>query len=399
MNSKEALILYPKLEIDKSNTKWFKRVSSITGLHYKTLDRYFYTHREFIEVKRTFDKNDKVISRVEKLQQKELLDPSKYGLDIVGMTTNVAHGTQWVKTSKESQNKALFELNKETIKQSVKELDLKPLNVPKIEAIGDKVLKVTYTDVHCAMKVEKDLYNCGLWGESELFESLKSILSVVEMKFNNHSKIIVQDLGDFMDGWDGETTRKGHKLPQNMSNVEAFKVGTRFKIDLAIALSKYGVDLEFHNCINDNHGGKYSHIVNYHVQQVLTYLLPNVKYNIQESFISHYFVNNFCFVISHGKDEEFQKFGFNAILDNKTKDHILAYIDTRNLHQYDVVVEIGDKHQWIRNASNPKFEYNVYFALSPPSSWVQSNFANGRRGFAIEEIEGEFKTTLPVKLK
>jgi hypothetical protein len=62
-------------------------------------------------------------------------------------------------------------------------------------------------------------------------------------------------------------------------------------------------------------------------------------------------------------------------------------------------VEIGDKHQWIRNASNPKFEYNVYFALSPPSSWVQSNFANGRRGFAIEEIEGEFKTTLPVKLK
>jgi hypothetical protein len=200
MNSKEALILYPKLEIDKSNTKWFKRVSSITGLHYKTLDRYFYTHREFIEVKRTFDKNDKVISRVEKLQQKELLDPSKYGLDIVGMTTNVAHGTQWVKTSKESQNKALFELNKETIKQSVKELDLKPLNVAKIGEIGDKILIVTYTDVHVGMNIQNDLYDSGFWGEDELIETLRAMVSHIGFRFNNHSKIVVQDLGDFVDG-------------------------------------------------------------------------------------------------------------------------------------------------------------------------------------------------------
>jgi hypothetical protein len=27
---------------------------------------------------------------------------------------------------------------------------------------------------------------------------------------------VLDELGDFADGWDGETTRKGHKLPQNM---------------------------------------------------------------------------------------------------------------------------------------------------------------------------------------
>jgi hypothetical protein len=398
MNSKEALILYPKLEIDKSNTKWFKRVSSITGLHYKTLDRYFYTHREFIEVKRTFDKNDKVISRVEKLQQKELLDPSKYGLDIVGMTTNVAHGTQWVKTSKESQNKALFELNKETIKQSVKELDLKPLNVPKIKPSWDKVLKVTYTDAHVGLDIKENLYGLRLWNEDALFDALKSIVSHVKYKFNGHSKIVVADYGDFMDGWDGQTTRKGHLLSQNMDNTKAFEVGTKFKIELAKELSQFGVPIEFYSITNDNHSGSFAEIVNFHVQEVLSYILPNVKYVTFKDMLNHYFINKFCIICTHGKDAKHMKFGFNTKPDEKSKGHINTYIDKHGLHDFDIVFEMGDRHQLIRDNSEYKFEYNVYYALSPASDWIQTNFGKGIRGFCIEEIEGKLKTFLPIKL-
>ena len=112
MTCKEALISNPKLA-NESNNKWFKRVAELTGLHHKSLNKYYYTNREFVEVKRSYDKNGNVVSRTEKLQQQQFLDPKDYGLDVVGLTTNISQGTQWVKTSKESQNKALFKLNKE----------------------------------------------------------------------------------------------------------------------------------------------------------------------------------------------------------------------------------------------------------------------------------------------
>jgi hypothetical protein len=47
-----------------------------------------------------------------------------------------------------------------------------------------------------------------IWGEDELIETLRAMVSHIGFRFNNHSKIVVQDLGDFVDGWDGETTRK-----------------------------------------------------------------------------------------------------------------------------------------------------------------------------------------------
>ena len=70
----------------------------------------------------------------------------------------------------------------------------------------------------------------------------------------------------------------GIYLDQNMSNEEAFKVGAQFKIELAKRLAKFGVPLEFYNVTNDNHSGSFSKIVNIHVKEVLSYLLPGVKY-------------------------------------------------------------------------------------------------------------------------
>ena len=41
--------------------------------------------------------------------------------------------------------------------------------------------------------------------------------------FGAFYSIYVCDLGDAVDGWNGYTTRGGHKLPQNMSNKEVFE--------------------------------------------------------------------------------------------------------------------------------------------------------------------------------
>lgn len=397
IQSREALETYPKLISDSSNVKWFKRVSIITGLHYQSLKKWYYTNRDFVETQRKYDENGKLISVVEKLQQKNLKDPPK-GLQLSRLSTNVTTGQQWEIYTKESQNKELFNLNKDLIKKTIKELDLKPINIEKLSHLGDKILKITFTDTHVGMKIDNDIYGGGFWNENILFDTLSQMISHIDLFFDNHKKIIVQDLGDFVDGWNAETTRGGHKLPQNMSNEECFLISSKFKIELAKHLYSFGVPLEFHNIVNDNHGGSFSFIVNENVRQILSYIMPDVKYNIHEQFISHYIVDDWAFIISHGKDSKFMKFGFKPQLDDKAKNHIINYIDKHNLHAYKVCFDKGDSHIQIMDKSNPKFEYNSYMAISPSSEWVQTNFSKGRRGFSIEEIKGSLKTFTNIEL-
>jgi hypothetical protein len=397
MTARELILSNIQLE-GESNQAYFRRLASESDSTFDALKmQYYKLKRKFIITQQKKDKNGNVTSTTEKLQSTKLVLPPEH-LEVSRVSTNESTGQQWVIHTKESQNKALFELNKETIRESVKELDLKPLNVAKIAEISDKILLITYTDVHVGMNIENDLYDSGFWGEDELIETLKAMVSHIGFRFNNHSKIVVQDLGDFVDGYNGETTRGGHALPQNMSNTECFKIASKFKIELAKKLAIHGVPLEFHSVVNDNHGGDFGNLVNIHVKEVLSYLLPEAKYNISEDFISHYIVGKWAFIICHGKDAKFMKFGFKPQIDQKAKDHIVNYIDKHDLHRYKIAFCKGDSHQLIRDSSNPKFEYNSYMALSPSSEWVSTNFAKGRRGFAIEEIDGNLKSFLNIEL-
>ena len=242
--------------------------------------------------------------------------------------------------------------------------------MPKIKPSWDKVLKVTYTDAHVGLDIKENLYGLRLWNEDALFDALKSIVSHVKYKFNGHSKIVVADYGDFMDGWDGQTTRKGHLLSQNMDNTKAFEVGTKFKIELAKELSQFGVPIEFYSITNDNHSGSFAEIVNFHVQEVLSYILPNVKYVTFKDMLNHYFINKFCIICTHGKDAKHMKFGFNTKPDEKSKGHINTYIDKHGLHDFDIVFEMGDRHQLIRDNSDvvsfavSEEDQGLYFAMN-----------------------------------
>jgi hypothetical protein len=118
MNCKQALSTYPR-QANESKNKWFKRVAELTGLHHKSLNKHYYKYRNFVETQRKYDKNGNVISRVEKLQQANLVDVPD-GLELSRLSTNVTTGQQWQIYTKESQNKALFKLNKELIKGNTK---------------------------------------------------------------------------------------------------------------------------------------------------------------------------------------------------------------------------------------------------------------------------------------
>lgn len=255
--------------------------------------------------------------------------------------------------------------------------------------------RAVYTDVHIGMDVNKDGYSLydGAWNESEIFKRLEIFVNEI-VKSQKSQTLFLNDLGDFMDGFDGFTTRGGHALPQNMDNQKAFDIGLKFKIAMIDELIKYYSEIIVVNICNDNHAGSFGYIVNSAFKTYIELKYPNnVKVTNQRKFIDHYIVENRCFILTHGKDDKSLKFGFKAQIDAQQIEKIKNYIDEYKLHGYDIEFGKGDSHQLIFDlTSSTAFEYQNFGAFSPPSDWVKCNFKNTKSSFTIFNYYDKQKT-------
>jgi len=351
----------------------------------------------FTEVKRTLNKDGEVISKIEKLVPDNLISiPENH--EIKRVSTNVSTKQQWVITEP---IKKVLEIEKEIDFLSIFKDKIKPIKIyfandllPGV-SLGCLFDRAIYTDVHVGMNVNKDgfsLYD-GLWNEIELFKRLETFVNYI-IKNQKSDTLFLNDLGDFMDGWDGFTTRGGHALPQNMDNQKAFDVGLRFKIQMIDALFKSYSKIKIVNICNDNHSGSFGYIVNSAFKTYIELKYPdNIEVINQRKFIDHYIIENRCFILTHGKDDKSLKFGFKPKLDPIQIEKIKNYIDEYKLHNYDIEFGKGDSHQLLFDStSSTAFEYQNFGALSPPSDWVKTNFKNTKSSFTIMNYFDKQKT-------
>lgn len=246
--------------------------------------------------------------------------------------------------------------------------------------------KLVYTDVHIGMNTNENGFSLygGKWDEEEVDSRLEAMINHVLINRRSNT-LLVDELGDFMDGWDGETTRKGHALPQNMDNEKAFDIGLKFKVKLIDSLAPYYTKIICHNICNDNHAGSFGYVVNSAFKSIIEIKYKHVTIVNIRKFIDHYKFGRFPFILTHGKDGKNLKFGFKPILDTKQVEKIKNYIDHHKLlNDDDEKIEFlkGDSHQDIVDEStSDSFNYNNFPAFSPSSEWVQTNFKKGRSGF------------------
>ena len=273
---------------------------------------------------------------------------------------------------------------------------------PKEPLFSEYFDRLVYTDVHIAMNVQgKDgdpLYD-GKWDESEVLRRLNSMITHV-MTFKSSNTLIIDDLGDMMDGLGGQTTRKGHDLPQNMNDKEAFDLALRFKLALVDALILEYDEIVCNNITNDNHSGVFSYFVSSAVKGILEQRYPNkVKVNSIKRFMHHYSIGNHTFVISHGKDIGENKFGFKPKLDAVQAEKIDQYCKEHKLYNGNFIeFSKGDSHQAIYDdTTSNDFSYYNYPAFSPPSNWVKTNFKNSKSGFNFFNIQkgNNIKISIP----
>ena len=247
---------------------------------------------------------------------------------------------------------------------------------------------LTYTDVHIAMDTNADgnsMY-AEKWDKGEILNSLEDIIKGA-INNSNSNTLVIDELGDFLDGLNGYTTRGGHKLPQNMTDEEAFDLAVWFKIELIDRLHNHFNTIIVNNICNDNHAGSFGYFVNSAAKNIIENKYDNVTVTNHRQFINHYYVGDICFLITHGKDDKNLKFGFKPQLDSKGLEKIDQYCKQNDIYKHakKIVFKKGDSHQALFDmCTSDDFYYFNYPALSPSSQWVQNNFKKGRRGFVLE---------------
>lgn len=261
--------------------------------------------------------------------------------------------------------------------------------------------RLVYTDTHIGLNPNPNGYSLygGVYNETEVNTRLEAMVNFVVLNKKSDT-LIVDDLGDFMDGWDAKTVRREHDLKQNMDNQKAFDVGLSFKWKMFISLLNNYDKLIFNNVCNDNHSGAFGYVVNSAFKSMVEKSeMKNVTVTNHRKFINHYRIFDNIFIISHGKDDENLKFGFKPKLDKAQSSHIDNYIDSNYLLQPKVNIEFskGDSHQLLFDwCTSDRFDYFNYPAFSPASNWIQTNYQIGKSGFVFfNYMDTKTKTLMP----
>lgn len=287
------------------------------------------------------------------------------------------------------------DLTPEYIQEVVSSIDFntKPISHTKS---SNEILRVIITDVHIGMETDKTGYGIfsQVWNEEEAFKRLDIVIEECNRIKRDFKEVHVIDLGDYLDGWNGQTTRGGHNLPQNLSNRKSFDLGVRFKIELYNRLQDlFNCKVVAYNVCNDNHSSDFGFIVNETIRMVITNMNPNIHVNNLQRFMSHYFFGDHCFIMCHGKDEAHMKFGLKPKLDAVIKDRIFQYIKHYDIKSKFITFEKGDSHlQLLDSTSSGEFDYFNYRAFSNASSWVNHNFGKSTSGFTLMTIREDKKS-------
>lgn len=261
---------------------------------------------------------------------------------------------------------------------------------------NEKALFIYTSDKHIAASVDGNIAMFPNDYNGYSFEArLKRVLYEVQylfMTFGKFEKIYIIDLGDRMDGLSGYTTRGGHKLPQNMSNRQAFETAISVEKEFYDMILQSEMANEY--CVianaNSNHGGDFDYMVSRALEMYINLKYPDTETVIQEKFIDHITFGDHVILLTHGKDDADMKHGLPLHLNDKTENYINKYLMYHGINPEKCNVSLvkGDLH--VDNSQTAYgFRYRNVLSLFGGSKWIGTNFGPTHPGCSFDIIEKE----------
>jgi hypothetical protein len=201
--------------------------------------------------------------------------------------------------------------------------------------------------------------------------------------------LYIDDLGDLADGWNGQTTRGGHELPQNLTEDEVFDIVLDSKLDMITQLMEHRVanQIIIRVVTNDNHAGKFALMLAKALKRCINLLYKTdvCDVDILRDFFEHRSYGDHGWLLSHGKDQEYMNRGLPLSLNDRTINFINEYIDHYEIKDKFLHVHKGDLHR-VGYERTKKFDYRNFMSFAPPSSWIQHNFGDSYSGYSIQVV-------------
>jgi hypothetical protein len=262
----------------------------------------------------------------------------------------------------------------------------------KPEKTNEKTIIVYLSDMHIGAAVSPySIYENEFSFETATKRLQRIYEKIVDLAVTTGAtNIIVCNIGDTLDGYNGETTRGGHALPQNMNNKDQFKnflkMMTQFFAD--ISTSGFFSSIKYIAVDGGNHDGDFGYMANKALEGILGILNPEINVTIFEKYIEYFRVDNHTFVVCHGKDAKDVFKNMPLVINDKTENQINEFLDYNAIYGKNVHFIKGDLHQSATTYAN-RFRYKSVASFFGSSEWIHKNFGNTKAAVDIDIIDGD----------
>lgn len=284
---------------------------------------------------------------------------------------NTKDGVVWMESYKATNNEA----NQLNLAEIIETIQPKQFDIRGV-ATDNNIIGLYYlSDEHIGADVKEGLYNTS-YNESVFKYRLETIYNKIfrhAQVYGTFKHLIIGNLGDSIDGYNAQTTRGGHILPQNLDIKRVFEVYIDVHMNFLYSLQAAGIaeNLYYVGVSESNHGGD----IEYLCHKGLEYAMKqtDVKFCVMENFMDHFIIGDHCFIFTHGKDKLDRKRNMPLNLTQDVENFIKQYIDINDLGKYTVSVIKGDLHQ-SASQTGKFFRYRNTASIFGSSKWSMINF-------------------------
>lgn len=249
-------------------------------------------------------------------------------------------------------------------------LDLtQTVSVKSPESNSNKNLFIWLSDMHIGARVSTTSLYSNVWDRYAVRSRLTKIINELNTS-EGYDNIIVCNLGDSLDGYNGYTGSHTHKLPQNMNNKEQVKCFIEEMTSFMTGLQNIPNNGIYYYAVGDsNHGCDFE----YAAQTALCTILENlgIHSKLYDQSIGVFRHKGNEYVIFHGKDGTNMFKNWPLTLNDKTENFINQFLDESNIYKATVIK--GDLHQ-SATTYGKRIKYKSVGSLFGGSEWCMMNF-------------------------
>ena len=255
---------------------------------------------------------------------------------------------------------------------------------------SSKSLIIHLSDLHIGSKCESNTLYPNKWDQEEIERRLE-ILSNKIYEFGYLDTLIINMLGDNLDGMDNQTARRDHYMPQNMDNMEQVTTFMKVLTEFILRIRNFANHIKIYSVREGNHDGITGYVTSLAFINLIQNLCPEIDCVLFKDFIGKYEFNGHTYLLCHGKDSKFMKRGLPLNLDEKSKVMIYEWLEANNIHGENIHFIKGDLHS---NALNSclRFDYRNVLSLYGASDYSNYNFSRNSYGVSYDLFIGDVRT-------